>query len=960
MFMRRIISVLFSLVLFQPLLGAEEAKPEFIPHLSLQAGFANKARWAIFDPGEPIALRVRVSGWRKSEDTLLWELRDHEGSVCGSGEVKVAAGSAPWEAELPVRAPAAGYFEVHLKLAKAEITLPRAGSRPEGFVSFGVLPAIARLPLKWNDDSRFGAQGTNFLETGKFMEGNPYRPLYPALGAVWVYDGYRMGEREKEGPGTFKPRTDPEFWRNKVDYWAETGLSPLIDLHGLPDWLLARPEGVKRRYDNPTNAGQTYAPNDWQAFENYVRDVALEQAARRKALLPKQKNNYYQIHWEPDWHWKGTDEEFIRMYEVAHRAIRSADPDGLLVGPNYGVLDRGNDHLRRLFEKGLGRYLDGIATHTYYIPFGLPEPRGLPGQVRDLVAMTRKYLPSGAKILNTEWGTDYHGRSLFQDRSVLRGEWREFLRGHLIALGEGIDCTWYFYTADTGISGGGLMYNLTAPNPVFGAIWVSPKPVAMAAAAATRLLDGTRSLGPLPFLGENVMAYLFDRSGERVIALWSADNQRRKLRIPAGVGEVRVYDGMGNVRTIAAENGFATVTIDDVPSYIAGVSPRLYAEGALVDRVLPVGLTGDRVGVPQLGSFSTAVAFRNGEEISLKGEGKRLVLPRELSPGTWLVATGDKPFLHPKRAALVTVEAPVLLTEDFGKGLALRNQTKGEVRGRLRFHAGDRAIDGGEFLLRPGQVLQAALPAELQKLRDGQSVRVDFVDAEGSVSPGPVLDQQVLPAKRAPSAPASGSPFEGWLLEEFLTLDGKEHLRARASDWQGPGDLSGRVAFRYDDNNLYIAITVRDQSHVQTKDEPNLWQEDSVQIGLAARPNDEGWQIAQKLAVGLRSSDGRVMLTREPHSSGLPGGTIDPERFRARVERTGDETTYFLAIPWEEIDPEAGGVPVAGRIGVGLYLNDVDIAGASRTARKVMEGFGEGMGFFLPRNFGVLQLEGAP
>ena len=953
--MRRLFSAFFLFALFQPLYG-EGPKLEFIPRLDLQAAFAEKARWAIFDDGEPVVLRVQVSGWRKSEDTLLWEVRDHEGVVRGAGEMNVSAGAAPWEAELPIEPPGAGYFEVHLKLAKAEITLPRAGSRPEGFVSLGVLPAITRLPLKWNDDSRFGAQGTNFLETGRFLQGNPYRPLYPALGVVWVYDGYRMGEREKEGPGTFKPLVDAANWEKKTDYWAETGLSPLIDLHGLPDWLLARPEGVKSRYDNPTNAGQTYAPNNWQAFENYVRNVAFEQSARRKARLPRQKNNYYQIHWEPDWHWKGTDEEFIRMYEVAHRAIRAADPDGLLVGPNYGVLEKGNAELRRLFEKGLGHYLDGVATHTYYIPFGLPEPRGLAGQVRDLVAMTRKYLRPGAKILNTEWGTDYHGKSLFQDRSVLRAEWREFLRGHIITLGEGIDCTWYFYTADTGISGGGLMYNLTAPNPIFGAIWVSPKPVAMAGAAATRLLDGTTSLGPLPFLGENVMAYLFDRDGERVIALWSADNKRRELKIPAAAEEVRVYDGMGNARTVSVEEGFVTVIVDDVPSYLVGVSPKLYADGAFVDRVLPRGLPGDRIAVPDLGEFKTATAFREGEAIPLKGEKNKLVLPPTISPGTWLVVKGDKPFANPDRAALVVVEAPVLVTEDFGKGVALRNQMKTEVNGRLRFHVGDRTIEGGDFTLLPGQFVLATFPDELQKARTGEPIRVDFAMEEGPVSPGPIIANQALQAKRALNVPSAEAPLRDWLLEEFVTFDSPENMRARASDWSGPEDLSSRVAFRFDDERLYIGIKVRDQSHLQTKDPSALWQEDSVQLGLAARPKDGDWQIAQKLAVGLSSADGSLILTREPHGSGLAGGRIDPQKFQTQVVREGDETRYFLAIPWNEIDPAAKGLPDARRIGVGLYINDVDPEGASRTPRKVMEGFGDGMGFFLPKNFGVLQL----
>ena len=87
-----------------------------------------------------------------------------------------------------------------------------------------------------------------------------------------------------------------------------------------------------------------------------LAQLVREQVVRRKTLFPNMSQNYYQISWEADWHWKGSDEDFIKMYQVAYEAVHENDPDGLLLGPNYGVLKTGNRLLRRLFPKGLGNW----------------------------------------------------------------------------------------------------------------------------------------------------------------------------------------------------------------------------------------------------------------------------------------------------------------------------------------------------------------------------------------------------------------------------------------------------------------------------------------------------------------------------------------------------------------------------------------------------------------------------
>jgi hypothetical protein len=437
------------------------------------------------------------------------------------------------------------------------------------------------------DRSRFGAQGTCFVKSGTALTGDPVAPVYPLLGARWVYCNRRPAELCAQGRDAYAPQTDMEVWRKRGMYEAAAGLCLLIDCHSVPDWLMAYPATVQAKpKPNPTHDLQAYPPRDFDAYATIVGRVAAEEAARRRALFPDQSHNYYQIHWEPDWNWRGSDAQFIRMYQAAHAAIHTNDPDGLLLGPNYGVLKTGNQHLKRLLPQGLGSCLDGLLTHTYYLPLEQsPEAGGLATDLRDLMALARQYLPPGAPVVNTEWGLNYFGRPPTTDPGALVREAAWFLRGHLIALGEGADTTFFFYAADADADkGGGLLYNLTVPNPRYGATHVAPKPVFMACAVATRLLEGTRSLGAIANLGTNTLGYAFDRNGERVLALWSTDEQTREIALPSAGKTATLLDPMGNARELQSRDGVLRATTGALPVWLRNVAASALQPSSKSDR----------------------------------------------------------------------------------------------------------------------------------------------------------------------------------------------------------------------------------------------------------------------------------------------------------------------------------------------------------------------------------------
>jgi len=308
----------------------------------------------------------------------------------------------------------------------------------------------------------------------------------------------------------------------------------------------------------------------------------------------------------------------------------------------------------------------------------------------------------------------------------------------------------------------------------------------------------------------------------------------------------------------------------------------------------------------------------------------------------------------------VEVDSPVKIETKSGtkEELVLTNTLASALTGALRFRTDGVTVNGAELTLAPGETISDTIPSQaLAGATAERPIEIEFVDQYGVPSQGPVLRHFFPKSSRTHQPMSSDGSLSDWLLEDFYTFDSIENLRTGAASWSGPEDLMFRIGFRHDEERLYIAVKVTDQSHVQTQDNPQgLWREDALQIGLASRFTGGGWEVSQKLTLALRSTEGNIILHRTPHTSGLQGGSLRPSTLGAHVVREGNETRYLLAIPWAEIDPQLAPKSIPARLGIGVSVHDTDTDNNDPKAHKVMEGFGKGMEFFSPEHFGVLQL----
>lgn len=940
------------------------AAPAQTPVIAIRAEFTEHTRYAVFQPNEQPVLWIQVTGVRTGPvhteptvaDHLLWQVKDYRGNVCASGKFVVPVGEKPVEERLALGNYGAGNFEVYLRMERSEFELPAMGSRPAGFVAYSVLPDIKPLQIASIDMGRFGAQGTNFVESGKWMQGDSLCPVYPLTGLKWVYFGRRLSELAGQGPESFKPILDPAEHAKRPGYEAKNNICPFVDAHSVPAWLIKTPESAKSGGKLlPTANLQAYPPADWAAYGKLMGQVAAEQVARRKALFPQLANNYYEIHWEPDWHWKGTDEEFIQMYEVAHKAIHENDPDGLLLGANYGVLATGNRHLERLFAKGLGKYLDGIVTHIYYIPLNqTPENGGVVRDMRRLREMTAQYLPKGAPIIMSEWGvSDLR-------RIPKRQETAWFMRGHLATLGEGARTTFFFYTADMGESGG-LFYNLTTPYPVFGATHIAPKLLFSTCAAATRLLEGTTNLGALEYLAPEVLGYAFNRGGTPLLVLWTTRGREKAITLPWSGGDAIQYDPVGNPAVVKPQNGALRVTISDIPSYVLG---GVFRDLPASDDARPV--VSARPGQPLVlpaELLAEAKRFRLWSDGTAAPLGADRLLPRGFRPGALLLQalgeSDDKPVLASWRAE--TLPAAELKTIEGKRGeLLIENKLAEETKGVLTLRSADQELTRRELTIPANDQQSVSLGFDKLKLPSTAAsvLTADWLDSQNvacSLTLPPA--QPVWPAHRSPQGPNVDGELngDGWDLELFQTIDQPGAVKIGANEWRGAADLSFRMAIRYDASALSLAFKVRDDDHMFHQNrEP--WESDSIQIGLATDPDNAQQPGMQKLCFAFDPRTGKVRIWRHEGAQWQRGELSADGAIRCAVRRDGDETRYEISIPWSEIGIGWTSPPAGGQIGIGVFVNDVDLIEGKAGKRKAMEAFG-GMGWTKADEFGRLTFE---
>ena len=137
-----------------------------------------------------------------------------------------------------------------------------------------------------------------------------------------------------------------------------------------------------------------------------------------------------------------------------------------------------------------------------------------------------------------------------------------------------------------------------------------------------------------------------------------------------------------------------------------------------------------------------------------------------------------------------------------------------------------------------------------------------------------------------------------WNLEAMTpaVLDVVEQLHSGQDSWDGPEDCSGDFYLLWDDENIYIAVVVKDDKSSMNKTGGSIWNADAVEVFFsttnAVPPHAEHYQW------GFNAND------QKWNWGDMEGaGNSEPDYLEVASSITGDGYICEVSIPYSEITP---------------------------------------------------------
>jgi xylan 1,4-beta-xylosidase len=176
------------------------------------------------------------------------------------------------------------------------------------------------------------------------------------------------------------------------DTFVASDVKPLVELGFMPEALSTHPQPYRHNFPNgPVNAiytGWAYPPKDYQKWSELIFQFVRHLRGRYgDAAL---KSWLWEVWNEPDiGYWKGTPEEFLKLYDFSVDAVLKAFPDARIGGPDTtgAASPRAAEFLRLFLEHCTHQknYANGkTGTRVDFISF---HPKGSPKWLNDHVQM---------------------------------------------------------------------------------------------------------------------------------------------------------------------------------------------------------------------------------------------------------------------------------------------------------------------------------------------------------------------------------------------------------------------------------------------------------------------------------------------------------------------------------------------------------------------------------------------
>ncbi len=185
-----------------------------------------------------------------------------------------------------------------------------------------------------------------------------------------------------------KPVYDWTIIDRIFDTYRDAGARPFVEIGFMPEALSSQPQPYARNWPNqPEGRGWAQPPSNYDEWAELVRRWVAHSVERYGKAEVEQW--YWELWNEPDiFYWRGTPEEYDKLYDYTAAAVKKALPTAKVGGP--GTTDPANpkpaEYLRQFLEhcaRGVNAATGKTGTPLDFVSYHAKgAPRFLEGHVR--------------------------------------------------------------------------------------------------------------------------------------------------------------------------------------------------------------------------------------------------------------------------------------------------------------------------------------------------------------------------------------------------------------------------------------------------------------------------------------------------------------------------------------------------------------------------------------------------
>jgi len=658
---------------------------------------------------------------------------------------------------------------------------------------------------------------------------------------------------------------------------------------------------------------------------------------------------------EPHNHGDEIDVE-MKAYEVIYKAVKDFDPTITVVGTSVGPNEE-------YFAKGLGKWCDAYDFHTY----------GDSAQVREVIEVKYPELFKKYGYPRPIWSTELGLNSQGMER-------------HAVAIEVVKKSTIFFAAGGASMCWFGIMYpdpdnkmhdSFGSAHNLFDCRYnkFAPK---MDAIAYYNMINGIAiKKFVTEKLGDELNSFLFrDKDGRALQVHYMAKGLEKDVFIPLpGVKDVMAIDIDGTRTQLNAGGKGITMTLNEdpvmllyeggkdelpellpaavqiasVPEEIVagqGTEVKVALDGVDAKNVKLAAPYGWKVNPADTGASGVAFSLlppdgTRAREATLRlavmdGQGNQSGALRRRPPVTGAVDIDLRPVPakdggEPAVALDLRNNSPNPVDVEYGIELIGENKAQAGAYGKLLDpSAYFKDAPKGTVMVKPNSTLR--LPFALSNMDPTTVYRLRAVvkDPMGRRLVKERAMGGFVGVPRAESVAIDGKlDEEAWKKAPVQVLDKADQYYALKKPvgvpgtWNGPEDLSGKIRFLWDDDYLYMAVTVKDDIWGEPQKKNKVWYQDSIQFLVDPTRDSEAGVGKYDYGFGL-SADGPIAWNfLSADSASAPPGEVETIKLAVigPEEGTGN-MTYEVAVPWARLSPFQ---PEAGaNLGLTMIFNEDD------------------------------------